>query len=79
MCYSHHISPDHRKQRATLIPQLANMPRINVVAPDRVQRAVAFSIKCPKATIPECMLVCGFSKEEAADRAPADGRIPPPE
>ncbi len=58
--------PDHRKQRATLIPQLTNMPRINVVAPDRVQSAVAFSIKCPKATIPECMLACGFSKEEAA-------------
>ncbi len=45
------------------------MPRINRVAPDRVQQAVAFSIKCPNATIPQCMLACGFSKAEANDRA----------
>ena len=37
-----------------------------MVAPDWVQSAVAFTIKCLKATIPECMLACGFSKEEAA-------------
>jgi hypothetical protein len=40
-----------------------------VVVPDRVQSAVAFSIKCPNATIPQCMLACGFSKKEVADRA----------
>jgi hypothetical protein len=45
------------------------MPRINGVAPDRVQSAVAFSIKCPNATIPQCMLACGFSKQEANVRA----------
>ncbi|KAL3810873.1 hypothetical protein ACHAXA_003395 [Cyclostephanos tholiformis] len=45
------------------------MPRINVVASDWVQQAVAFSIKCPKATIPQCMLACGFSKVESNDRA----------
>ena len=45
------------------------MPRINGVASDRVQSAVAFSIKCPNATIPQCMLACGFLKQEANDRA----------
>ena len=69
MCYSQHISPGHRKRCATLVPQPANMPKINLVAMDRVQQAVAFSIKCPKATIPQCMLACGFSKAEANDRA----------
>ena len=48
-------SADHRKQCMTLIPQLANMPRINVVAPDRVQSTVAFSIKCPNVIIPQRM------------------------
>ena len=66
MCYSQHISPGNRKQCATLVPQPANMPRINWVASDRVQQAVAFSIKCPNATIPQCMLACGFSKAEMA-------------
>ena len=69
MCYSQHISPGHRKRCATLVPQPANMPKINVDASDRVHQAVAFSIKCPKATIPQCMLACGFSKAEANDRA----------
>ena len=69
MCYSQHISPGHRKRCTTLVPQPANMPRINRVASDRVQQAVAFSIKCPNATIPQCMLACGFSKAEANDRA----------
>jgi hypothetical protein len=55
MCYSYYISADHWKRCATLILQLANMPRIIVVAPDWVQSAVAFSIKCPNATIPQCM------------------------
>ena len=69
MCYSHHISPGCPKRCTTLISQPANMPRINVVATDWVQQAVAFSIKCPKATIPQCMLACGFSKVESNDRA----------
>ena len=69
MCYSQHISPGDRKQCATLVPQPTNMPRINRVASDWVQQAVAFSIKCPNATIPQCMLACGFSKAEANDRA----------
>ena len=69
MCYSQHISPGHQKRCATLVPQPANMPKINVDASDRVHQAVAFSIKCPKATIPQCMLACGFSKAEANDRA----------
>ncbi len=55
MWYSHYISADHWKRCATLIPQLANMSRINVVALDWVQSAVAFSIKCPNATIAQCM------------------------
>jgi hypothetical protein len=69
MCYSHHISPGCRKRCATLVPQLTNMPRINGVTSDLVQSAVAFSIKCPNATIPQCMLACGFSKQEANDWA----------
>ncbi len=40
-----------------------------MVMSDWVQSADAFSIKCPKATIPECMLACGFSEKEAADQA----------
>ncbi len=69
MCYSRYISADCRKRCATLDPQLANMPKINVVVLDWVQSAVAFNIKCPNATIPQCMLACGFSKKEVADRA----------
>jgi hypothetical protein len=54
MCYSQHISPSHRKRCATLVPQPANMPRINVVVSDWVQQAIEFSsIKCPNATIPQ--------------------------
>ena len=55
MCYSPYISADCWKRCTTLVPQLANMPRINVVVPDRVQSAVAFSIKCTNATIPPTM------------------------
>ncbi len=50
-------------------PNFANMPRINVVMANCIKKAVAFRIKCPNATIPECMLACGFSKIEADDRA----------
>ncbi len=51
------------------------MPRINVVVPDWVQSAVAFSIKCPNATIPPIMHagVGPVRQIEGAD----DGPIPP--
>jgi hypothetical protein len=79
MCYSHHISPSCRKRCAKLIPQLTNMPRINVLALDQVQSAVAFSIKCPNATISQCMFECGFLKEESNDRAQRMAILPPEE
>ncbi len=56
------------KYRETLVREAVNMPLINRVIVDCIERAFLFSIKCPKATIPECMMSCGFTRDEAEDK-----------
>jgi hypothetical protein len=69
MRYRYDISPTRLKYCATLILEVANMPRTNAREDIWVEKAVGFLERCPNLKVPEAMKLANFMPQEIACKA----------